>query len=584
MNDAPGNAALDEREQIREELLRRQMTPEAWAERAAIKAELARRAECERLEKSFEAFVRAAWPVLEPSTTLEWSWHMTTICGYLQAAYERRLRSPYLLITVPPGSSKSLLTSVMWPAWIWARDPGERFLAASNEDSLVIRDNLKHRAIVESDWYRSLWGLAVVPDPRQWEKTFFQTSRKGYRLGVTVNGAVTGKRGGILIVDDPHDAKRAFSDVEIQSTLRAWDQSLSTRVNSLRDSLRIIIMQRLRTNDLAGHVLAKKKQAWVHLSIAMEYEGEPGYNPVADIGPEAAHLADPRRKLGELMDPQRFPRAAVNALKEDLGEYGTAGQLQQRPAPLSGGILKSQWWRVWGKDGKTANMAFPRMLHCFASWDTALSEKDLKANAYSAKTRWGVFYHEDLQRHCLMLLGRWYERCAYPELIEAAKAESKDKLTHPGDAHLIEAKASGISMRQTLGRIPGIYVRTYDPKPDGDKVSRAYLAQRLLKAGLIWVPSREEGNERVPLRWAQDLIDRVATFPAGEPPSADLADTVTQAILYLERKHWVHHPDDDLEPDDRRDRLRAHEDDYLEDRLAAQSRTADNTEWRYGYG
>ena len=33
--------------------------------------------------------------------------------------------------------------------------------------------------------------------------------------------------------------------------------------------------------------------------------------------------------------------------------------------------------------------------------------------------------------------------------------------------------------------------------------------------------------------------------PHGAPPSSDLVDTVSQAILYLKKNWWVSHPDDD---------------------------------------
>ncbi len=511
----------------------------------AVALEIERR----RMEADLEQFVRGAWAELEPQTPLLWNWHLSTLCGYLQALYEGRLRDPRLIVNIPPGTMKSLLVAVLWPSWIWSKEPGKRVLASSNDGPLVLRDNLKMRQLVTSEWYVERWGSRVVPDAAQWDKGLYQNTAKGFRQAVTIKGSVTGKRGDVQIVDDPHDAKKAFNDAEIKAGTDGWDQGMSTRVNDMQRSLRVLVMQRLRTNDLTGHLLSKRKQNWVHIKIPMEYEGAPGFDPVADIGPEAAHLADPRREIGELLDPVRFPRSAVESLKEDLGDYGTAGQLQQRPSPLSGGILKSKWWRVWGRDGKTKGLALPQLLHVFASWDTAFTEEELRNNAYSARTRWGVFYHEDLRRHALLLLGRWYERCDYPDLLKAAREETKKRLVHPGDAHLIERKASGISLIQHMRKDKRLVVRGYDPKPDGDKVSRAYLAQRLLKRGLVWVPSKVVDGKVVPMAWAQNLIDLVAAFPTGEPPCADLTDTVTQALLYLERRHWVHHPDDDWEED-----------------------------------
>ncbi|MGB5833317.1 MAG: hypothetical protein WBG92_15175, partial [Thiohalocapsa sp.] len=397
-----------------------------------------------RLERSFEAFVRAAWHVVEPATVLKWNWHMSVLCAYLEALAFGRLAEPRLIINVPPGTSKSLLASVLWPAWQWTWNPAHRFLATSNDGPLVVRDSQKQRFVVESEWYQGLWGHRVTIDSSQREKTLFQTSKLGFRQGIPLRGNVTGKRGDTQIMDDPHDAKKAFSELEILSDLLAYDQAFSTRVNDAELSRRLLIMQRLRTNDLTGHLLKKSHQKWVHLCIPMEYEGSAGYDPVKDLGPAFAHLRDPRRAIGELMDPARFSRKSVAVLAEDLGEYGKAGQLQQRPTPLGGGIIKAKWWKRWSK-----GEPLPEILHVFCSWDTAFTERDHAQASFSVCLDWGVFYHDQLDRHCLMLLEAWYDRVDYPALRKRAKEK---QLQRKPDAHLIEKKASGQSMIQDLRR------------------------------------------------------------------------------------------------------------------------------------
>jgi predicted phage terminase large subunit-like protein len=509
-----------------------------------IARELKRRTEAERLAGDLYAFFKAAWPVLEPSTTLVENWHLRTVCGYLQALEEKRLRSNRLIINIPPGASKSLITSVVYPAWIWARDPARRILSTSNEDGLVTRDCVAMRTLIMSEWYQGLWGDRVKLAGDQSEKRYFQTDKRGFRQGVPIRGSVTGKRGDILLIDDPHDAKKAFSDVEIAATIQAYDQGLSTRLNNLETSPIVCIMQRLRTNDLTGHLLGKKRSSWVQICIPMEYSGEPGFDPVRDIGPDAAHLADPRRERGELLDPVRFSRAVVESLKEDLGEYGAAGQLDQRPSPLSGGIIKRAHWRVWPDD-----KPYPRILHTFASWDTAYSKRDLEDLAYSACTTWGVWLDEsDLGpahpngRHKLLLLSAWWGRVDIDELIAEAKRIESKKLTNHHDAHLIEDMASGKSLVQAMRRRSKCRVIRYDPKHDGggDKVFRAHVAAPSFKAGMVYIPNRE---------WAEEVADVVATFPSGDALSKDLTDTVTQAVNFLNRGWWIHHPDDDMIPD-----------------------------------
>jgi predicted phage terminase large subunit-like protein len=228
----------------------------------------------------------------------------------------------------------------------------------------------------------------------------------------------------------------------------------------------------------------------------------------------------------------RFPRSVVDALKEDLGQHGTAGQLQQRPQPLGGGIIKAGWWQTWPND-----KPLPPALHVFASVDTAFSEKDHEKAAYSARTTWMVFEDQKTGRHGLLLLSAWWERVGYPGL---RKHVREHHLKAQLDCTLIERKASGISLLQDLRRIrrPRLNVRGFDPGRL-DKVGRAYVASPMFEAGLVYAPDRE---------WARQVITLVSSFPTGAPPSADLTDTVTQAVMYTKRRSWAQPPDED-EPD-----------------------------------
>lgn len=478
-------------------------------------------------ERSLEYFCKAAWHIIEPGTPLVWNWHLSTICGYLEA-YHRGEIEKRLIINIPPGTLKSILVSVMYPAWAWIDAPDTRYLTVTNEQGLAIRDAIRMKQIITSDWFQSKWPLALQSD--QNEKTLYANEKRGFRQAQGITAATTGKRGDCLIIDDPIDAKHAFSDVIRKSVNDTFDQTLSTRLNDMNKSGILLIMQRLHEKDLAGHLMSKTRTKWVQLSIPMLYEGSASFDAGADIGrPE---LNDPRKIKGELLFPERFSEERVAGLEEDLGEYGFAGQMQQRPVPAGGGIIKSHWWRIWPDD-----ISIPVCEHIFMSYDTAFSEKDMKNSAYSAMTRWGVFWHEQRQRYCLLCLGMWYDRVGYDELRNQTKEwESKYK----PDVHLIEKKATGISLIQDMRRaVPG-KVKAYSPGKGEDKISRAHSVSPMFQSGLIYIPNK---------RWATNnegdgLIDHVASFPTGAAPAPDLCDTVTQACIYLRNGNWVTHPSD----------------------------------------
>ena len=48
---------------------------------------------------------------------------------------------------------------------------------------------------------------------------------------------------------------------------------------------------------------------------------------------------------------EQFPREEVDALKRTMGSYAAAGQLQQRPSPAEGGMIKRHWFRFWMPPG-----------------------------------------------------------------------------------------------------------------------------------------------------------------------------------------------------------------------------------------
>lgn len=482
-------------------------------------------------EESLAEFTKQAWHIIEPGTTLVWNWHLDVIAAYLEHFFLRINGMKRLIMNVPPGTMKSIMLCVMGPAWLWTLQPGRRLVNLSAEIGLSTRDAMRMRDIIQSDWYQARWGDQITLEKDRGLKTNFANTEKGFRQSLGVTGNVTGKRGSDLLIDDALDAKKAFSDIECANVNHTYDQAISSRLNNLNEDGIALIMQRLRTNDLTAHLLKKKKQHWVVLRIPMEYEGQESYDPVKDLGPEYQHLRDPRRKKNELMFPARFNRAAVEALKEDLGSYGTAGQLQQRPSPLGGGILKKAWWRKW-----PAGKALPYCFHVFASNDTAFSEKDHKDAAYSARTTWGVFEDEETGKNALILLEAWWARVGYPELRKKTKAHHKKFNL---DVTLIEKKASGISLIQDMRRMR-LPVRGFNPGKL-DKVARAHLASPMFEAGLVFYPERQ---------WADETIDHVASFPTGAPPSADITDTVTQAAIYTKKKMWAVPPDEDERPHD----------------------------------
>tara|TARA_R110002051_G_scaffold251_5_gene1031 strand:- start:763 stop:2346 length:1584 start_codon:yes stop_codon:yes gene_type:complete len=486
--------------------------------------------------RSMHEFIKGAWGQLEPGRDYHDNWHIESICEHLEAVASSELRR--LIINIPPRHMKSLTCAVSFPCWTWITQPNKQFLFASYAQSLSTRDSVKCRRLLSSSWYQENWGHSFKLTTDQNQKQRFENDQNGHRISTAVNAGVTGEGGDIIVIDDPHNVKQAESETIRNDTLDWWDTALPSRLNDPTTGAFVIIMQRVHQSDLTGHILKNEAEsfaddlqtdpeAWTHLCVPAEYErNHPHFFKTTLAG--AKYTVDPRKDEGELLWPNRFTPKALNNLKSSLGTYGSAGQLQQRPSPKGGGILKAKWWRKWEKD-----KGDPNYIYVVQSWDTAFSQSSTAS--YSACTTWGVFKHGG--RYNIMLMHRYRERDEYPELRRKAKVMYQEMTP---DAVLIEKKASGQSLLQDL-RQAGIPAISYSP--ERDKISRAHSASAMLEAGLVWAPERN---------WAQQVINMCAIFPAGD--GADIVDTCTQALIRLRAMWYADHPEDDTyDPEENRE-------------------------------
>lgn len=449
--------------------------------------------EREACKRSLATFIRRAWAQLEPGQPYSHGWHMDAIGEHLEAVTKGQIKR--LLINIPPGTMKSMSTSVFWPAWEWGPLGMQhiRFIGASHEEGLATRDSMKMRRLVQSDWYQRLWPLEFVGDQNQ--KTYFENSKTGWRQSCPVK-SMTGKRGDRVLWDDPHSVEDAYSVVALETSTRIFKETLPTRLNNPDSSAIIIVMQRLNESDVSGEII-KGDYGYEHLCLPMEYESS---RPCVTV----LGSPDPRKEDGELLFPARFPRDVVTRDKKIMGEYAVAGQFQQRPSPLGGGIFKTGWWRYY--------QLLPAIKRIIQSWDTAFAIKT--ASDYTVCTTWAEcesgYYLIDLFK----------QKLEFPDLKRSAISLYAKHKPH---AVLVEDKASGQSLIQELKRETRMPIVPI--KVDTDKVSRAYAVTPLIESGRVFLPDGAS--------WLAEFISSMGTFP--NAAHDDDVDSVTQALNYLAR-------------------------------------------------
>jgi hypothetical protein len=193
---------------------------------------------------------------------------------------------------------------------------------------------------------QGLWGNRFALSGDQNSKTQFDNTAGGTRLASSIGGTLLGVGGDVIVIDDPHNVADVESEAERARALNWWSEISTTRLNDPKQAAIVVIMQRLHEEDVSGTILSSESDDWVHLCIPMRYD--PGRHCItAPVGVDQIVWEDPRTEDGELMWPERFGEAQVEAIEAGLGPYLSSGRLQQSPQPKGGGIFKRDWWQLW---------------------------------------------------------------------------------------------------------------------------------------------------------------------------------------------------------------------------------------------
>jgi predicted phage terminase large subunit-like protein len=450
----------------------------------------------EACKNNLSIFTQRAFNTVDPGTEYLHNWHIDCISEYLTACSNREIKR--LIINIPPRSLKSISVTVAWPAWLLGLNPSERILAASYSQQLSSKHSQDCRHLIQSQWYQE-----VFPDVRlsasENQKMRFETTERGHRIATSVGGSSTGEGGNILIVDDPHNPMQAASDVQRITALDWFDQTFSSRLNNKKQGVIVVVMQRLHEDDLTGHLL--EKGGWEHLCLPAIAE-EKQFIQIGSFEKE--------RESGELLHANREGIGELASIKRELGSYAYAGQYQQQPAPIGGGMFRDEWWRYYD--------LLPKMKRCIVVGDTAMKAKE--QHDYSVFMCWGECergnaYLVDLLR------GKWEA----PEL-EQAFVAFYNKNKHNESLRLqkafIEDKASGTGLIQKIKReykIPIVGIK----RDSNDKVSRAMNVIPFIEAGYVFLPKDAP--------FLNDLLAECRMFPNGKHD--DQIDVISDGLNEL---------------------------------------------------
>ena len=454
--------------------------------------------EKEKAQNTFMGFVERAWPDFIGGRHHK----------IMARAFERVVSGECkrLIINMPPRHTKSEFASYLLPAWFLGKYPNKKVIQSSNTGELAVGFGRKVRNLVDSETYKSIFpNLELQQDSKAAGR--WNTSKGGDYFAIGVGGTVTGKGADLLIIDDPHseqEAALAASNPEVFDKVTEWYTSGPRQRLQPGGSI-IIVMTRWAQRDLTGQVLKAAANRGGEQWEVIEF---PAIMP-----------------SGKPLWPEFWSLSELEALRVELPNSKWQAQYQQNPVGNESAIVKRDWWKWWEEECP------PKCDFILQTWDTAF-EKTQRAD-YSAGTTWGIFYpNEDHASPNIILLNTYKKRVEWVELKRDVLAEYEE---WEPDGILVEKKATGAPLIYEL-RAMGIPVQEYTPSRGQDKIARLNAVSDIIASGKVWVPRT---------RWAEELVDEIAEFPAGQHD--DLVDATTLALMRFRSGGFLRLPTDEVD-------------------------------------
>lgn len=448
-------------------------------------AELAYLVQADECKKSLFYFVKLMWKEIIPEEPV-WNWHIPYLCDELQRVSQnvfKRIPKLYdLLINIPPGTTKSTIVTIMWPAWLWIVDPTIRVISNSYSADISTEHALKSRDVILSDKYQQLFPEVKIRKDKS-GKSAYDNTKNGARYTTSTGGAITGKHAHIIINDDPQNPKQAESEAHRKQAVD-HTKTLSSRKVNKTVTVTVTVMQRLHSKDVSGYLLDKKGESLKHIKLPAEITEK--------TKPIPAELE--KNFVDNLLDVIRLDRAAIAEARVDLGTRGYNGQWLQNPTAEGGDIFKRDWFGIITRDDFSKIKARQRTVtHFFL--DTAYTED-------SENDPTGIHATVKIGNN-MYITNRQKWQKEFPELISIIPQWTVSHGYTPQSTIRIEPKASGKSVVQTLKRFSKQNI-TETPTPTEDKKTRAYAASPFVECGRVWLV---EGA------WNNDFLDEVCGFP-----------------------------------------------------------------------
>lgn len=458
--------------------------------------------------RSFLGFVKHMWPGF-----IEGSHHKIMAKLFDDIVEGRKKR---VMIAMPPRHTKSEFASIHLPAYYLGRYPEKKIIMASHTAELAVGFGRKVRGLVDRKDFQEIFpGVKLSSDSKAAGR--WATNHGGEYFAIGAGGALAGKGADICIIDDAiseQDAILGEYNPDVYNKLVEWYEQGPRQRLQPGGSI-VIVNTRWSLRDLSGQLLKRQRD-----------------NPNADQW-EVVELPA-ILPSGNSLWPEYWKLEELEKTKNSMPVHKWNAQYMQQPTSAEGALIKREYWQDWDKTDSRGKIIPPKCDIIVQSWDTAFTTGT--RSDYSACTTWGIFRNEDTDKNAIILLDAERGKWEFPGLKRKAKELYE---LHEPDICLIEGRAAGQPLIYEL-RAMGLPVQEVtvgrgSPGQANDKISRVNSVTDVFASMNVFAPKGK--------RWAQEVIEECATFPAGEHD--DFLDTVVMAMSRFRQGGWLVNENDD---------------------------------------
>lgn len=448
-------------------------------------------------DMSFSFYCKQFLKVVEPETNFEWNWHLDIFCKTCEDVYCGKIQN--IDIQVPPRTLKSIIFNVLFPTWIWTKEPSYKILSASSSYELANKYNRQRREVISSEAYQFFWPIQLKDDANTMR--MFANTNNGFMRSVSSLGKVTGEGADLLLSDDLIDAKDAFSKLKRESIRHWYEFVFFGRAQNRNTVKRININQRLHPKDISD--LTVNHFGFPSLVIQMLKTNK-------NLG--TIEYEDPRQE-GEFLFPNRYGQKEMDEDRKNTNKWSS--QYQQEPMAQTGGIIKEEWLRYY-----ETPPAFDKIVIV-----GDLNFKPSQDSDFAAFACWGR--HGPNKYLIDMVRGRW----TYAQ----TKSIFESFTNKHGNANniYIEGKANGQALLSDFaGKVKGMQEWPFNnPQLSrASKVERLYMVSQEFEQGNVYLPTN--------LSIMEPYLEELLSFSENGSATGhdDMVDTTSMALIELKKK------------------------------------------------